>query len=130
MAITYAYAQSENLVLTEAKGVISIQEMSIYADNVFKDQNIKTGFIEVVDLSGATDLQVSYISAQQLTKSWDKWQQKSHKGSIIYAPTDLAFGIVRMMQTLIEIEPGSEAIPHIVTRNRDDIPELIRKIRA
>ena len=130
MAITYTYDQAENLVLTEAKEVISIQELSIYIVNVSEDLNIKSGFVEVVDLSEVTDLQISYSSAQNITKGWDKWKHKSHKGSIMYAPTDLAFGILRMMQTLIAMEPGSEETPHLIARNKDDIPELIRKIKA
>jgi hypothetical protein len=130
MAITYKYDQSRNLLLAEAKGVISVQELLIYFENVSEDLNIKSGFIEVVDLSEVTDLQISYSSAQKMTKGWDKWEHKSHKGSIMYAPTDLSFGILRMMQTLIDMEPGSKEILHLVTRNKDDIPELIRKIRA
>jgi len=130
MAITYKYDKSGNLVLAEVKGVISIQELLIYFENVSEDLNIKSGFVEVVDLSEVTDLQISYSSAQNITEDWDKWKQKSHKGSIMYAPTDLAFGILRMMQILIEIKPGTEEIPHLVTRNKDDIPELIRKIKA
>jgi len=130
MAITYTYDQSENLLLTEAKSDISIQELLIYAKNVSDDQSIKSGFIEIVDLSEVTDLHISYSSARTLTNGWDKWKHKNHKGSIMYAPTDVAFGILRMMQALTEMEPGSEEIPHLVTRNKDDIPELIRKIKT
>lgn len=95
-----------------------------------EDLNIKRGFIEIVDLSEATDLQVSYSSAQDLTKGWDKWKHKSHKGSIVYAPTDLTFGIFRMLQTLIDLEPDSQETPHLLTRNKYDIPGLIRQIKA
>lgn len=130
MAIKYTYDQSENLVLVKAKGVISIRDIIKYMEKVSEDLNIKAGFIEIIDMSESTDLQISYISSQTLTREWGKWKHKSHKGSIMYAPTEVAFGIMRMMKTLIETEPGSETIHHLVTRNKDDIPQLIRKIRA
>jgi hypothetical protein len=130
MAITYTYDQSENLVLVKAKGVISIQDIIKYRDKVSEDLNIKAGFIEIIDMSKSTDLQISYISSRVLTKAWGIWKHKSHKGSIMYTPTEMTFGIMRMMKSLIEMEPGSETVPHLITRNKDDIPELIRKIRA
>jgi len=130
MAITYTYDQTKNLVLVKAKGVISLQDIIKHQEKVSEDLNIKAGFIEIIDMSESTDLQISYISSQTLIGAWGKWKHKSHKGSIMYAPTDIAFGIMRMMKTLIEMEQSSETVPHLVTRNKDDIPELIRKIRA
>ena len=130
MAITYTYDQSENLVLVKAVGVISLQKLTQFADEVSRDMNIKDGFIEIIDLSKCTDIQVSYDTSAKLTKDWGKWEHKSHKGSIMYAPTDHAYGIIRMLQTLTDMEPGSKAVSHLVTRNKDEIPELIRKIRA
>jgi hypothetical protein len=130
MAITYTYDQSENLVLVKGVGVISIQELSQFADKVSGDMNIKDGFIEIIDLSECTDLQVSYDNSPKLTKDWDKWKHKSHKGSIMYAPTDHIYGITRMLQTLTVMKSSSKAAPHLVARNKDEIPELIRKIRV
>ena len=130
MAISYTYDQSENIVLVKAIGVISIQDMFKHAEKVAGDPNINTEFIEVVDLSECTDLQVSYDSSTKLTNSWDKWKNKFHKGSIMYAPTDVSYGVIRMMKTQIEMEPGSEAVAHLVTRTKDEIPELIRTIRS
>lgn len=130
MAIAYTFDQSENLVFAEAQGAISIQELINYKEIVLNDYNIKNGFIEIVDLSKVTDLEITYSSAEKLTRNWDKWKQKSHIGSIMYAPTDLTYGILRMMQNLINTEPGSEGTPHLVTKNKGDIPKLIKSIRA
>ena len=104
----------------------------IYLAYLTKTKTYFEGFphIEIVDLSECTDIQVSYDTSTKLTKDWGKWEHKAHKGSIMYAPTDLAYGLMRTLQTLTDMEPGSKAVSHLVTRNKDEIPELIRKIRA
>lgn len=129
MSISYTYDSVQNLVLTEVAGVVSVNELLQYTNDVSRDMNVMPGFIEIVDLAEVIDLEISYKTAKKLSKSWDEWRHKSHQGSIIYAPADLTYGTVRMLQSLMNSEGGSEEKLYLVTRNKENVPRLINKMK-
>ena len=130
MPITYVYDPAENVVLAEAIGTVSVQDLLNYMDAVSNDLNVKKDFIEIVNLSGVTDMDITYENAQELSNSWDDLKNRLHNGSIIYAPTDLTYGTLRMMQGLMKFQPDCEEKLYLVTRSQDTIPKLMEHIRC
>lgn len=131
MPITYSYNDVESLVEARAYGLVTTEDLVSYVEKVSNDPIIKYGFIEVIDASAITDIQIPYDSAQSMVGTqWDAWLEKGHQGSIAFAPSDLAFGVFRMTGAVLRMHADTVEVPRMVTRDESEIPMLIKQIQA
>jgi hypothetical protein len=130
MAISYNYDAEHNIVQVKAKGILSVENILNYVTTIIKNKDIKKGFVEIVDLESVEDLIFNYTDTIHFPDLWRKYLEKGSLGSIIYAPTVLSYGIMRMLQTVLLDDEEAEKIPFIVVRTKEEINESLKQIRT
>lgn len=105
MPIEYVVDGDGSLVRTNASGVVTLEDLKGYFNRIMTDTTIVSPFVEYVSFAAVDDLQFSYSAGTQFGLAWRRYKQKGCAGTIVYAPGDLVFGLVRMVQTIVE---GSE----------------------
>ena len=130
MAIVYKYDNENRKISTEASGVISTQDMRNYVSEIIGRTDIMNGFIEVIDIEKVEDFVFRYSDTDILKRLWPQFLKKGCVCSIIYAPTDLGYGLMRMLQTVLLLDDDTETSTFIVIRTKEEILEQIKKFRT
>ena len=130
MAIIYEYDKESGIISTEASGVISTGDMRNYVSEIIGCSDIMSGFIEVVDIEKVEDFVFKYSDTGTLKNLWPQFLEKGCVCSIIHAPADVGYGLMRMLQTVLLVDEDSEFPMFVVTRTREDILEHIKKLRS
>jgi hypothetical protein len=121
MPITYKYDIDSNTVHTRASGKVKTADLRDYVTKILEDTRIKKGFIEVADFETVTDLVVAYSEVNQFPFVWGKYMEKGCKAVLIYAPTNLTYGIFRMLQTVINLRHESADDLFMVFRSKEEL---------
>jgi hypothetical protein len=120
MVFTYRYDKTSNILRTKASGTVTIAELVEYLRDIVANAGIGPQFVEVVDFEDVVDLQISYSSLHPLGPIWREYINKGCVGTIVCAPADLAYGIARMMQAVVQVSEAGENGEFIVTRSMED----------
>jgi len=129
VAIVYEYDSESGTVSTEARGVITVMDMRDYVSEIIGRSDIASGFIEVVDVERVEDFVFRYSDTSVLKSLWPRFVEKGCVCSIIYAPTDLGYGLMRMLQAVL-VDVFAEDSKFHVARTREDVLELIGRART
>lgn len=130
MSISYDYDVEKNIIRVKAKGVISTDDILNYVTTIIKNKNIKKGFVEIVDIESVEDFTLRYSDTTIFSDVWIKYMEKGCIGTIIYAPNDLGFGVMRMLQATILRSEEAEKISFNVVRTKEDIYKYLKQIRT
>ena len=130
MPITYQYESDANIVRAKATESITTKEILDYVTNITEDVTIESGFVEVVDMELVKDLVVTYSELGPFPNIWEKYMEKGCKGSVIYAPTDLSYGTIRMMQTVISMRYEVTEDLFVVVRSREELGTMLKEMLA
>ena len=106
-----------------ADGIISIRDIHQYFERISKDPAVGEIDIELVELSAQADFNFRYGETNQLESLYRKMKvAKGIQYTFFVAPTDLQYGMARMLAAII----GDEATAWAV-RGRNEIAELIQR---
>ena len=130
MPITYQYESDANIVRAKATESITTKEILDYVSNITEDVTIESGFVEVVDMELVKDLVVTYSELEPFPNIWEKYMEKGCKGSVIYAPTDLSYGTIRMMQTVISMRHEVAEDLFVIVRSREELDNMLKEMLA
>ena len=127
MAIDYVYEPAERIIRTEARGIISARDINNYVSEIVGRVDIASGFIEIVNLEEVEDFEFKYSDTDTLKSLWPKFVEKGCLCSIIYAPTDLGYGLMRMLQTVLVGDDDTPGQGFEVVRTRKEVLACIQK---
>ena len=127
MAIDYAYEPDERIVRTQARGIISAKDMYNYVSEIIGRVDITSGFIEIVDIEKVEDFEFKYSDTDALRSLWPNMVKKGCSCSIIYAPTDLGYGLMRMLQTVLLGGDDTPGQGFEVVRTRKEVLACIKE---
>ena len=130
MPITYQYESDANIVRAKATETITTKEILDYVTNITEDVTIESGFVEVVDMELVKDLVVTYSELGPFPNIWEKFMEKGCKATVIYAPTDLSYGTIRMLQTFIATNHELAEDLFIVVRSKEELENKLKEIFA
>ena len=130
MAVEYTYDHENGMVKMEARGIISARDMCNYVSEIIGRADVASGFIEVVDLEKVEDFQFMYSDTYALKSLWIQFCEKGCRCSIIYAPTDCGYGLMRMLQAVLSVDEDTENPHFVVVRTREEVLECIKKVRT
>jgi len=130
MPLTYRYNQESRTVETEATGVVTTGDMLTYVKSILADDRVQPGFIEIADFEPVEDLVVKYSEIEPFKALWRSYVQKGCRATIIIAPTDLSFGTLRMLQTVIGLGQKDAVNRFIVIRSRDELESTLQVLRT
>ncbi len=117
MPIEFQYDEENRVIITKGTGVVSMDELIVYGRNVLNLDGDLKGAVEYVDLSQATDVELTYLSAKSMLSTYRKWMERGVKGSVFYVPSDLSYGLVCMIRAVLGAVIGQQAPPPITTRD-------------
>jgi len=130
MAIDYTYESDNRIVRTEARGIISARDICNYVSEIIGRVDIASGFIEIVDIEKVEDFQFKYSDTDALRSLWPKFVKKGCLYSIIHAPTDLSYGLMRMLKTVLLMGDDTQGPGFEVVRTREEVIAGIKKART
>ena len=116
MAIQYHFNRDLKVLLVKGVGTVSLDDLLRYGKEVLNMDEDFTGAVEYVDLSEATDIAVSYHSAQQMLNIYKGWAARGIKASILYTPSDFSYGIARMIGAVLSSVAGNSPGGPLITR--------------
>jgi hypothetical protein len=130
MPITYQYESDAKIIRAKATEIVTTKEILDYVTNIIEDITIEKGFIEVVDFELVRDVVVTYSELDPFPNIWEKYMKKGCKATVIYAPTDLSYGTIRMLQTVVSISHEVAEDLFIVVRSKDELENKLTKMLA
>lgn len=130
MPMTYRYDTETRIVHATATGIITTKDMIEYVSGIVEDPAIKSGFIEVADFETVKDFVMTYSELTPFPDLWGKYMQKGCKASLIYAPTDLVYGTLRMAKTFIELENELAEDLFVVYRTKEELENRLKELLA
>jgi hypothetical protein len=130
MPVDYVYREDDNLVNTTASGVVTLTEILQYIESVLSNPQIRKGYVEIVDLDRIDDIELTYKNLRTFPDLWKKSIEKGCVGIIIIAQSDLAFGLMRMLQTVVSTVATLPDISFVVCRSREDAETTLASFRA
>ena len=123
--ITYEYDSGSNLVRARAEGMIRVADLLHYVRSIVEDDAIKPGFIEIVDFEPVEDLTISYSEMAPLPHIWKRYLAKGVRATILYAPSDAAYGVCHMFQSVIEPEGDLTRGPFTIVRSMEELADRL-----
>lgn len=103
MAIHYSYSSIENTIIVEAQGVLTIEEIESYVNEVIKDENIQDGFIEVFNLKDVQDFDFTFDCGKKVGTLYSRLlEDKKYRGAIHISPHEIHYGISHIMSAILE----------------------------
>jgi hypothetical protein len=103
MPVEYRYDSALKSVVTTVTGTLEEDEVLTHLRKLRDDDTIPPGSIEIVDFSSADDFAIRVSGAGRITFLLPELQErKDYKGTKFFAPSDIAYGIARVFQTLME----------------------------
>ena len=131
MPISYCFDKSTAILQSKFSGIIVFSELVEYLNSVVADQTIGSQFVELVDMQGAVDLQVYFSELHPLGALWQRYIDKGCLATVLVAPTDLSFGIARMIKSVIEdSEAGNRGAFVVVKSMAEAISDANRFLEA
>jgi hypothetical protein len=129
MPITYSFDQARKLILTKVTGGLTIALTEDYFDRLQQDRDCPEDAIEVVDFSGVSDFAIHYGEMSEITRKYQKPKTiRNIRATIFNCPSDLSYGIGRMLQTLHEMTNEKHTV--IVTRSQEETDTRIQELRS
>jgi hypothetical protein len=116
MQIQFRFDPDLKILFAKGSGIISLDDLLEYGKKVLEIPGDLTGAIEYVDFSETKDIAVSYQSAQHMLDVYKQWMSKGIAGSVLYAPTDVCYGMARMIGAVLSSVSGNPVHGPLVTR--------------
>ena len=103
MPVEYRYDTALKAVVSTVKGVLEESDVIAHLRRMQVDDAVPSGFFEIVDFSLADDFAVRASGAAAVaTQVAELITHKDYRGTAFFAPNDLAFGMARMFQAMME----------------------------
>ena len=127
MPIRYDYDQGQNIVNTYPYGELKTLEIADYFKEMIKDDEIRIGFIELVNFENVENFRFSYDEAENILKAYNALNdEKKVKATVFIAERDMHYGMSRMLQTLHEINNSGDNM--FVVRTEEEAKQVIAEI--
>ncbi len=123
MPLDYVYDSTLKAVRTTVTGTLQEEEVITHLRKMRDDDEVPSGIIEIVDFSTADDFAIRVSAAGRIAFIIPELRErKDYRGTVFFAPSDLAFGMARVFQTLLE-QLGQEAE---IYRDWDELENAVR----
>jgi hypothetical protein len=127
LPLRYKYDQDQNIVNTYPYGKLSTFEIADYFKEMIKDDEIRIGFIEVVNFKDVENFLISYNEAENILKEYNALNDKKNvRATIFIAERDLHYGMSSMLQALHEINNSEDNM--FVVRTEEGAKQVIAEI--
>ena len=125
MPVDYTYDAPRNLVRARVHGVIELSDATRHLEVMLADDSIQSAFVEVADFADVEDFRFLYSQCDVFRAAFKRLrEEKGIAGTVAYVPTDLQFGVLRMIGAVLD------DVHHVVpVRDASGIESAIRDLR-
>ena len=103
MPLDYWYDSALKAVRTTVTGTLREEEVVAHLRKLRDDDEVPAGIVEIVDFSTADDFAIRASAAGRIAFVVPELKErKDYRGTVFFAPNDLAFGMARVFQILLE----------------------------
>ena len=128
MPIRYSFDNDEQLIRTVVTGELNTPDTLEYFAALASDPDCPSDAIEIVDFSAVTDFSLQFAQMYEITHGYEPTRAtRMITATLFHCPSDLAFGIGRMLQSLHEMV-NPDHITH-VARTEEELKEFIALLR-
>ncbi len=117
MPIKFRYDEDDKIIYAEGEGIVTLNDLLDYGENILQLESDLNGATEYVNFENVEDISVTYQTAKRMLSVYGKWVQRGVKGSIIYAPGTINYGMARMigavLSSVMNVDSGG---PEIIQR--------------
>jgi len=107
MPITYVYNPDDNVVYTNATGVVGADELREYFEKILADATISNRFWEIVNIEKVTNVTLTYKDCTALSSLVKRFiNEKEYQGTLLFSPkklpslaASLFFAVLRTFST-------------------------------
>ena len=129
MPIRYEYDQDQNIVNTYPYGELTTLEIADYFIEMIKDDEIRIGFIELVNFENVENFLISYNEAEKIIKAYNALNEvKNVRATIFITERDFHYGMAHMLQTLHEMNNSGDNM--FVVRTEERAKQVITEIQG
>ncbi len=125
MGITWRYEADANVIHSEASGRIELEDIIAYMRAVIADERVQRGFVELASFF-EPELGFGYQELAPLPEMWQRYLAKGCRLLIFLAPTDSAYGMMRMLQGVLDQSDGDRIV---VVRTREEQEAKLAELR-
>ena len=128
LAVSFTYEDENNLLWIRMSGVVTPDVADEYTEFMEANDDVRPGYIEVVDFTDATDFELSYQSIRRVTDVLSELKDKrGYSGTVMIAPNDFSFGIGRMVSAISE---AAKIADMRVVRDKSQVYRAIEELRG
>ena len=130
MKIEYEYSEEDNLVFVNPVGIVDIKSFKEILINILNSDNIRQGYIDVVNFEKVDDFTINLHDCIELTKIFKKLKEKKHyRGAVVYAKDDTVLFMAKILSAVL----GTVGITDIKIINNNDkntIHSVVKEMRS
>ena len=129
MPITYNYDAEAGILRADVAGVVDVPQIYRYLEDVLSDGLIDHNFIEVVNFTDTENLIVSFADLTAIRGVWERYLEKGCAATILLAPSDLMYGLCRVIQYAVGADEFEWGSPFEIVRTPAAADALIQRLR-
>lgn len=104
MTVTYSYSSEHNIVSTAPSGEISLKDVARTFEEYVEDEQIRNGFLEVVDITKVDKFSLSSEDVGSIAQNYNQIKIKKNPiATILISSNTLQYGFSRMIKMLFEL---------------------------
>lgn len=126
MPVRYTYDQDRKIIDTDAHGVVTVDEIVQYLNAILTDEEIVYGSMEIFSLENATDLVMKYSEVAVFKRLWAKYKRRIGKKVLVIAPTDVSYGLFRMLSTVVALSDAEAAEAFVILQSRSELRDYLK----
>lgn len=126
MPVSYTYDRDKKIIDTDAHGVVTVNEIVQYLNSLLADDQIVYGSREIFSLEHATDLVMKYSEVGVFQDLWAKYKKRIGQRVLVVAPTDVSYGLFRMLSTVVALSDKEAADAFVILRSRSELSDYLK----
>lgn len=99
MAIDYQYYKEQGYILSYPQGKVTLDDIKMYSEKLFRDESITGPFLEVVNFKQVDEFAFGYYEAGELLALFEKLiSSKGYKGACLVVERDVEKSIANIIR--------------------------------
>ena len=99
MRIEYEYFKDKGYLISLPKGIVGLQDVKNYANELLNDSSITQPFIEIANFSDVHEFKFGYSEVEELMESFRKLKElKGYEGACLVVEKDISRGMSNILR--------------------------------
>ena len=128
MPVSYSYNSNLHAIEVVCTGKLTLEEITQYFVDLERDASMPSHAIEVVDLDGLEEFDLSSKAASRMPEAYERVNvEKAIAATILIGTKDVNYGIGRMIQTYFDSFMPQHTFE--IVRSKEEAHALLARLR-